>query len=334
MADPIQAIGANSRMIFGPCSTYGALPGIPAGIVLYRKGGESFASDAEQVKSDVMRNSRNPAESTDGNIKQSGGFSFDLAWQYALFFKHLLGAYTPAEAVAGVYTEVFTVANLPTAGLWFEKGFPDLAVPKYLQSVGHKVGKFSYELKPSGFVSCSFDIPGQKELTPTPISVDAAAVDLGADAFNGKKASITLGGDAIGNISSAKFDFDNGLDTSNYCIGGGGTIRSMAAGEVGLTGSLTYQFEDMGLYEMAIAGTIVGLLFEHLMGSGDGTVGNEFMSIAIPELKLQRKTPTIKDPKGIVGEAPFMAFYKNDAAASAMVITIKHSSTILHGLLA
>lgn len=334
MPDPIQAQGANSKMLYGVCSSFGALPAVPEGIVLYRKGGESFAADAEQTKSEVMRGNRNPIESIDGNIKQAGGFSFDLAWQYALLFRHLLGDYTPAAAVGGVYTEVFKVGNLPAAGLWFEKGFTDLAVPKYIQSVGHKINKFSYELKSAGFAACSFDIPGSNELAPANVSADATPVDLGMDAFNSKIATLTFNGAKIGNISSAKFDFDNGLDTGNYCINGGGAIRSMPAGEVGLSGSLTYLFEDMALYDLAVAGTIVGVKFDHILGTGAGTAGNESMSIELPEIKLQKKTPVIKDAKGVVGEAPFAGFYKNDAAASCMVITVKHASTVLHGLLA
>ena len=334
MSDPIQAQGSNSRMIYGPCTSFGAMPTTPAGIILYRKGGESFASDVDQVKSDVMRNNRNPIAPTDGNIKQTGGFSFDLAWQYALLFKHLLGSYTPAAAVAGVFTEVFKVGNIPGAGLWFEKGFPDLLSPKFIQSVGHKINKFSYEAKPAGFLGCSFDIPGSKELPPVGVSADVAAVDLGLDQFNSKSISLLMASTVIANISSAKFDFDNGMDTGNYCIGGGGAIRSMPAGTVGVSGTLTYMFEDTSLYDLAVAGTIVSLEFDHALGTEAGTAGNESLAIKLPEIKLQKKTPTIKDAKGVVGDAPFQGFYKSDAAASAMVVTIKHSSTILHGLLA
>jgi hypothetical protein len=329
-----QAQGSNSRMIYGVSSAFAALPGTPEGIVLYRKGGESFATDVEQIKSDVMRSNRNPLESTDGNIKQAGGFSFDLAWQYALLFKHLLGSYTPTAAVTGVYTEIFKVGALPEAGLWFEKGFPDLAVPKYISSVGHKVNKFSYEMKPTGFLGCSFDIPGAKELTATGTSADATPVDLGFDPFNAKLGTLSVGGVAAANISSAKFDFDNGLDTGNYCIGGAGAIRSLPSGAVGLSGSLTYLFEDLTLYDQAASGAIVALLFEHVLGTGAGTAGNESLSIKLPEIRMQRKTPTIKDPKGIIGEAPFNGFYKSDSDASAMTVTIKHASSILHGLLA
>ncbi|MDD2367338.1 MAG: phage tail tube protein [Desulfuromonadaceae bacterium] len=333
MPDPIQAKGANSSMIYGLCSAFGALPGTPEGLVLYRKGGESFAGDVEQIKSDIMRNNRNPMEPTDGNIKQGGGFQFDLAWQYALFFRHLLGGYTPADAVGGVYTEVFKVGNIPAAGLWFEKGFPDLAAPQFIQSVGHKINKFSYEMKPSGYLGCSFDIPGANELTPTGASVDATPIDLGLDAFNAKIATVEFNGTAIGNVSSAKFDFDNTMDTGNYCLNGGGAIRSISEGEVNLSGSLSYLFEDSSLYDLAVAGSIVNLKFDHLLGLGDGTAGNERMTIELPEIKLEKKTPTIKDAKGVVGEAPFTGFYKNDAAASCMVITVKHASAVLHGLL-
>jgi len=332
-ADLIQAQGGESRMIFGECASYGVMPTTPNGIVLYRKGGETFQESIDQIASETMSNDRNPRPTTDGARKMAGGFPFELAWQYALFFKHLLGGYTPAAADAnGVFTEVFTVGRLPRAGLWFEKGFPDLMTPKYIASVGHKVGKFSYELKPTGAVGCSFDMPGSKEIDPADVSFDAAAIDLGCDPFNGSIATIAMDGSTVANITDAKFDYDNALDTSGNCIGDGGAIRSLPGGRLVINGTLTYLFEDLSIYEMAVARQIVDLLFTHVNGTGDGTAGNESMTIALPEVKFSKKTPTIKDEKGIIGEAPFSAFRKN--SNSAMVVTIMHSSTVLHTLLA
>ena len=97
-----QAVGSNSRIIYGLEDSLGAGAAVPNGLFLYYKGGESFGAETAENDSDTMRNNPNPTESASGNTTVKGGFQFELAWQHALLMALHFGSVTSGAAVGGV----------------------------------------------------------------------------------------------------------------------------------------------------------------------------------------------------------------------------------------
>ncbi len=232
----------------------------------------------------------------------------------------------------GIYTEVIKLAAI-TDYMWFEKGFPDLDTPKYFPFVGYRIAKFGYDRKATGPIAVTFDIPGCKDLAATGTSADATPVDLGHDSFNAKLGDVLVDGATVGTITSAKYDSERKASPSDPVIGSGGYSTNIPVGRGTLKGSLTSLFDSTALFDKAVSRATVALKFQDQIGTGDGSAGNESMETHFPEVHLAKKTPDIKDDTGVMLESAFTAFLKDDAGNSACIITIKHSSTVLHELL-
>ncbi len=328
-----QAVGSNSRIIYGLEDSLGAGAATPNGLLLYYKGGESFGAETGENDSDTMRSNPNPTESASGNTTVKGGFQFELAWQYALLMALHFGSVTSGAAVGGVYTEVLKIAKISKSA-WFEKGFTDLAVPQFFGYRGHRIAKYGYEKKGTGFVGCSFDLPGIKDVALATSSYDTTPIDLGHHPFNAKGGSILIDGADVGIITSAKFDSDRNTKPTDPVIGAGGYSSQLPVGKATVKGSITTLFDSVALYSKARSRAIVAVKLTDINGTGDGTAGNESIEHYFPETHLGRVDPTIKGDDGVMIDFPFTAFNKSDVGGSAMIVTIKHSSTVLHDLIA
>jgi len=328
-----QAVGSNSRIIYGLEDSLGAGAAAPNALLLYLKGGESFASDTAENNSDTLRGNPNPTESAVGDTTVKGGFQFELSWQYALLMALHFGSVTSGPAVGGVFTEVLKIAKVSKSA-WFEKGFTDLAVPQYFGYRGHRIAKYGYEKKGTGFIGCSFDIPGIKIVAPAGVSTDTTPIDLGHHPFNAKGGSILIDGADVGVITSAKFDSERNAKPTDPVIGSGGYSTQLPVGKATVKGSITTLFDSMVLYNKALARSVVAIKLVDQNGTGAGTAGNEYIEHYFPETYLTRTDPSIKGDDGVMVDFPFTAFNKSDVGGSAMIVTIKHASTVLHDLIA
>jgi hypothetical protein len=328
-----QAVGSNSRIIFGVEDSLGAGAAVPNGVLLYYKGGETFGADSAETDSNTLSDNPNPKESFAGQTTVKGGFQFELAYQYALLLAAHCGSIITSAAVGGVFTEVFKIGKI-SKSLWFEKGLTDLETPQFFGTTGHRIPKYSYSKKSTGAIDCSFDIPGLKDVPLATASIDTTPVDLGHHPFDAKGGTILIDGEDVGVITAAKFDSSRNAKPSDPVIGSGGYSSQLPVGKGTVKGTVTALFSDVVLYKKARARDTVAIKLADQVGTGDGTAGNECIEHFFPETHLSRTDPTIKDDTGIMVDFPFTAFNKNDAGGSAMVVTIKHSSTVLHGLIA
>lgn len=112
-------------------------------------------------------------------------------------------------------------------------------------------------------------------------------------------------------------------------IGGAGQRVSLPAGIAKVSGQVTALFENVTLYNLAIAHTETTLQVILTKGTGAGTAGNEKMTFNFDEVIFKPQAPVIPDPKGILVELPFEAYYDNDTDASAMWIELLNSSATL-----
>ena len=242
----------------------------------------------------------------------------------SLFYYALGSVITVGTAVPYVHT-ISVGQSLPSFLL--EDGFTDIS--EYFKYNGCKINGFSLALTPTGYQKVTFHVVGAKE-TVGSTSYDATAVENYIP-FDGKNNLITIqeGGTDIAVVTDLTIDVTNNIKTDNYVLANGGEINDLPEGLLAVSGTLNAQFVDATLYNKAVAGTESSLFIEFQKGVGDGSAGNEYLSINIPELIFETDTPEISSPDGIVIGLPFKAYYANSTEASSIVVVIKNGEATL-----
>ncbi len=318
-----QATGANAQMIYQAEAAYGVTNPSPDAIMLPILS-ESLSQKRSLVKTNIIRQSRQPVKPGFGKKDVGGSIPTELNPFMGVLLKHLFGSVVTTGAGANkVHTG--KIAALPV-GLSFEKGFTDLG--KYFLYNGCRINKANFEFGPEGKVPASFDFLGKKR-TKSGASFDSTPINYGHVAWDMFEASILEGGIAIATVINVKLDIENELDGEIYCIGGGGERRAIPEGATLVSGSLTALFEDDTLLDKAIAGTETSIKIILQRGSGDGTAGNEYLEFLYPEMMYEERDPLITGPKGILIELPFAAYYDNSAEQSAAQFVLKNTQAAL-----
>ena len=130
-------------------------------------------------------------------------------------------------------------------------------------------------------------------------------------------------------LSVDNLAFENGNDGDQYLLGGGGERADIPEGMVKVSGTLKARFSDLTLYNKAVAHTNSSLKLGWVLGTGDGSAGNESIEFYIPELVFSPAAPGITGPKGIVIDLPFEGFYEDSSEASALQITLMNTQATI-----
>lgn len=309
-----QQRGSAVTLVIDTETTYKTDPAAPDAMILPFKSA-SIGLNREQIQSQTIRNSRNPNMPVRGKSDVAGDISFELAPQYGRLLKHVFGSYAVTGASAP-YTHTFKVGDLPV-GMVLEKAFTDLATDKFFKYNGLKVSSFNCSCQPSGIIEASVNLMGAKETIGTS-AYDATATDLGHTPFDGFEGSVYQGGSSSGIVTGFDFSIDNDLDGEVHVIDGTGQRYSLPEGIAKVTGKITTLFESDTLYALAIADTETSLALHFTKGAGTGaSAGNEKMSFYFDEVKLRPSAIGIPGPKGLLVNLDFVAYYDNDADASA-----------------
>ena len=321
-----QAAGANAQIIYQAEAAFGVTNPAPDAIMLPFLPGESLEEKRNLIKSNVIRSSRNPQKPKQGNRAVEGSIPLELNPFMGVLLHHLTGSVNTAGA-GGNKTHTMKLAALPTS-LTIEKGFLDLAVPKYFLYNGCRINKGSFEIAPEGPLPASLDFLGTKE-TISGASFDATPTDYGHLGWDMSEVALLEGGNPLSNAAMVKFDVTNNCDGGMYVIGGSGIRRAIPEGSVLIEGMLMALFEDMVLLQKAIDFLETSITATLTRGNGDGTAGNEYLQFLFQELVYGKVSPKINTDKGIMVELPFTAFYDNGAAASALQIILKNTQAVI-----
>ena len=287
---------------------------------------ESVKESRNLISSKTIRSDRNPTLPVRGNVDVTGDVTMELNHQHGRMLRYALGSYTAQSGVslgqpAGTYKHTMKIGTLPSFSL--EKQFTDLATPEYFQYSGCKVNTMKIAFKSEGMIDFSVTIMGSKE-TVAVSSMCAApspAFDTSSGAFDAFEAVISdKSGVTLGDITALDFTLNNNLDGSNYVIDGTGRRKQMPAGTASVIGTLTALFEDITLYNAALNYTESSIKVVLTRGTGDGSAGNEKITMYMQELIYKPEAPVVNGPQGILVVLPFEAFFDNDAAASALYI--------------
>jgi len=240
------------------------------------------------------------------------------------------GTIKKVTAPGTVFTHTFKSGGaLPSYSM--EKGFLDLAVPKYFLYRGCKCGKISFSIGSSGLIALSSDWMGAAENDPADTSFESGTpYDAGKASFDNlgiAAADMLYAGSAVANILSIDgLTIENQLDGDTFVVGGGGARGAINEGTNKISGTIKAIFDDVSYYSDAKALTERSLDFTIKRGTGAGTAGNETMQVVISELVLVPKAPAISGPAGIVQEYSLTGYYNDHADGAAVKIIIKNAT--------
>lgn len=314
----MQAKGMKSKLLLGFEDSYNTMATTWQNMPFNEN---SLASSQSLIESNTITGTRNPMQPALGQIDVSGSITIPLDvrsigyWLKAVFGAPTTTAKTPAAGetpAKGPYTHVFKIRDSQPS-ISIEKGFGD--INKYEQYSGVKVSKISFDAEVgNNETTVQMDLLGCDEVTAN-TSAKADAVMLPMLRFNNFNASCKQGGKVMGVARKMTIDLDCGLDNDSYVLNGKGTRIDIPEGIIKVSGSLTTLFTDLDLLNLAINGTETSLELLY-------TIGDYSLSILIPEVQLERKSPSITGPKGVTLETTFNGFYGDDAQKSAIVVTL------------
>lgn len=326
--------GSNVRIVAVPETTY-KTPGANGALIYFTSFG--VVPDQAREQSQTLSGFRGQARSVDGQRNVQGPIGYEMAPEsIGLLLSHLIGAPTTSGASAP-YTHVFQAAasgaNALPIGLTFEEDFGTAiaSASRYLQLRGCRINSGTMTFRPSGFQTIQFDVLGADWLK-TNTSLDATPTDNGHTPFSAVELAVRLG--PSGSPKSVCFNeltlrWANDLDPDKFCLSGGGVRDGLAEGFAIVDGSVTAFFDHADVIDQILSGTDTELQITLTKGAGTGaSIGNEKLTIAIPNLVFARTGPTIDGPRGLRLSANF-SVHRTSGELAATATLLSPQATFL-----
>ena len=306
-----QSIGGKTKVLIGVESIFKTPPA--AGVVIPFNSCSLKPSRAKNTSKTITGN-LNPVEPFNGNLSISGSIvaPADSVVSWYLF---QLAFGNPATTGVGPYVHAFKLgADRPSFTL--EEQFPDITgTKKYIRYVGCKIGKISVSLGGDGELVFNFDIVAANYSVETS-SFDADPDIVSVTRLKNNQLAILEGASGISTCQGLDISVDFGLDTSQYCIGDGGTLGSIPDGIAAVSGTLKAQFADTVLFEKAFNSTESSLTATLTGGA------SSILEFKVPELQYSEDAPGIDGPQGLQISLPFVGYYKAAIEETAFQVTL------------
>jgi len=299
-----QVRGSGIRLIGVTDTAYRTPPVTPDAVILPFVSHGVAASETRDTD-ETIDGYRGQNRSVAGAQTLNGPVQVNAAPQTIGFWlKHLIG--TPASSTAtGVTTHVFTPAMSgaaalpPSFTLEQDMGAGFTSGSRYIRHLGCRVASCAISLGPTGFVQFTPTITGSNA-TIGATALDSTPTDTGHAAFEALAAALVFGaGSLVLDVAKLDLALTNNLDEDTLTVGSGGLRGDLPEGKFGCTGTLDTLVKDDALVQQALTDTDTSLVLTLKRGTGDGTDGNEQLTISIPAIVFAKNTPVVPGPKGL-----------------------------------
>lgn len=306
------AKGAKTTVVldFEDSGGYGEDPASPAGLLMPVNYPITFNATQAKNKANRAGGTRNPRKPFGGNVDVTASLVVPVDYTAFWYWLKLMFG-DPTTTGAGPYVHVFKVGDdMPSAVN--ERQFPDIT--QYFKYNGMMVSKLSMEIGGDGELVASLSLMGADE-TAGSTPYDATPTTITENPFYNFQATVKEGGSSFADMLNWKLDVDFGLDNSFRPIGNAGKVKEMMPGGITITGSYTAAFRDLSLYNKGLNNTETSI-------QQTITSGTNILDIKLPEVEYERPTIAVSTAMGVMQDVKFHGFYENDAAASAIVVTL------------
>lgn len=302
-----QAKGMEAQVLGGVKeATYNTHPNVANGSTIKLPVIYPVALNASRnlIKSNVIRGRRDSYKPYQGNMDLNGTLNVPLDLINIGYWLQMMFGDPTTTGNSAPYTHVFDVPD--SLDSWvIELGYTDIA--QYFRYNGIKASSMGFSFGGDGEMQVSVGLVGSGSEAIATTAMDGGTPTTQTfTPFYFSQAAIKEGGSTIATVSSCNFTIDNGLGTGaeNYLIGGGGARGILTAGECMVTGTLSAVFENVTLYNKAVAGTESSIQITV-------TNGAYSLDLLLGEIMYDKRQPGVPGPAGIFVEMPFQAYYDN-----------------------
>jgi hypothetical protein len=275
---------------------------------------QNMAPTQELISSDVVNASRNPTRPYADALSVGGGFVIQpdpIGIGY--LFKAALGL--PTTTGAGPYTHVWKITTAQLKTLTAEAWFSDIA--RAWRYRGVYANRFSFDATPRGILRMPFDVIGLS-MAEYAAQLDAAPFTPADVAFRLPAITLSEGGVNFQKATRFALNFDNAIELVE-ALNNAGIALGAAEGIGRPTGTLTTLVDAS-----RVVGVKAGAFTESsLLATFPATDGTSSMQFTLPEIMYRINAPGVTGGTGpIPVDYAFIAYKDNDAAASALVVTL------------
>lgn len=305
-----QAIGVYTKLLVCPEESFKVLPSDTAG-KSYAMPFNSISLAASQSTSDpgTITGRRDAVEAIYGNISNEGDIVVPVDSRcFGLWLALALGAPETTSAGSGKYKHIFKAgATQPSFAV--EKVFNNGVI---LKSVGCKVSQLQFSFGGDGELTATISVVGCDETEES--AAFATPKTLVMQRYNNFQSSLLIDNEAQQVATEVSCNIDFGLDTEGYAIGGNGYRVRANEGIIKPSGSVTAFFDDNTYLQKATNSTEMAIEVD--LNSN----GNK-LQLIMPEVKLNRTSPSIDGATGITQQFDYSAYYgDNDQDACVLFI--------------
>lgn len=316
-----QVIGVYSRLLMCPevaNKEAGTLPTDLTGKVLSLPFNTNSLSGSQNINdAATITGRRDASEPILGNHDSNGDIDVPLdvnafGWWLAFAFG---SPTTTHDESSGLYTHVFKPGKTqPFATI--EKEAADQGV--FLKTAGVKVNKMSFQFGGDNELTCKITCVGCKETIEK--STLGTATDVEMRRLNQfQAAGLKIGGKESAIITSLDLDIDFGLDTDGYAIGSNGYRTRLNEGIIKPSGKMEAFFDDTTLLTSALNNETSSIELPLIKGE-------ESLTIKVPEIKFNYKSPDISGPAGLKQELDYSGFYSTNTDNTCVMFTLVNST--------
>lgn len=305
-----QARGSQTALYLYKETTYKTDPGAPDAKKIYITTNGVKASQA-RIQSETLTGVRTQSAPLDDVIDITGPVGVEINSESLCFLlEQLFG--TVNTTGTNPYTHTFTPGDSPV-GFVTEKDYGSniSGAGRFEKLNGCRVASASFDFPSKGKPTASFDIKGAKQ-TLASSALDGTPTDVGNSSYGAANvATMSEGGSPIATIKQLSFTASNDLDEDGYVLGSSGERVALDEGFFIVTGSFTALFDSAALLTKAVNSTETSLKVALQRGDGLGSAGNEYFELESTALKLDRTSPEISGPKGVLQSFNFVAYGSN-----------------------
>lgn len=285
-----------------------------------------FGMQEDLEESNAISSGRQPQKPTGGAISGAGSMTVELNPYHAILIKHMLGGCATTDLTGGKYQHDMTIDDLGN-GLAIEVQHTKENKCTVYHCKGNTM-KISQGATGKAMMDLGYEM-AKEETETLSSSLDGNPTNYGHKPFSAKFGTFYEGGvEQAGMATTFAIDYANGVE-GEPTIGSEGEKDSLTESRAKVNFNFEILFKDSTILNKAKNLTESSLKIENQNGTGDGSSGNEYMSIETKEVLYARPQQSIDGPRGL--KLPFsgIAYFDDDAGGEAITITIKNTQSLI-----
>lgn len=307
-----RAYGSRLAMNVAFESVYGTAP--TTGFRTMPLASHDLGAEQPLIENELIGFGRDPLAPIKDAVTVEGMISVPVDVEnIGVWLKAALGAPTTSGTTTKTHTFNSGAVSLPSLAI--EMGYPE--VPHYALNTGVMVDRLRWRMERAGNLRMDVDLVAQGEASFT-ASQAGTPTSYALTRFGHFNGAITRDGVALGNITSAEWNYANNLDRVET-IRADGRIDGADPTIASLSGRIVSRFADTTLLTQAINGGPCELVCTYSLGA------NASLVVTAHAVYLPRPKIGVEGPRGVSVTFDWMAA---KAASPARMLTAVLTNTV------